>query len=174
MRDEEREVHVLAAPVDVVDGEVVDDGEGERERAAASSTPLPWDIDERLREVAAAVDAIDAGARAARVALGPEYVARWSRFTDHWRRFERAHRSMLLYGWQGFDRWEDIHRRVLEYEQRVIDWRRAAEARGVRFPTPEGSARRPPRDLDPDRPMGTTEALGLGALAVIAVVNKLS
>ena len=81
---------------------------------------------------------------------------------------------MLLYGWQGFDRWEDIHRRVLEYEQRVVQWRSAAESRGVRFPTPEGSARRPPRDVDPDRPMGATEALGLGALAVIAVVNKLS
>lgn len=174
MRDEEREVYAVATPVDVVDGEVIEGEVIDEDDDVRSSTAMPWDIDERLREVSAAVAAIDVQVAAARGQLGDELVSGWRRFTDHWRRFARAHRSMLLYGWQGFDRWEDIHCRVLEYEHRVIDWRRAVEARGVRFPTPEGRARRPPRDVHPDRPMGATEALGLGALAVIAVVNKLS
>lgn len=168
-----RDVQVLPTPVDVLDAEVIDEA-----TVGDPWLPLPWDIDNRIREVDAAVTAVDRQVHAHRVRLGADYVKGWASFRDAWRHFHRGHQSMLLYAWQGVFRWSDIHERVVEYELRTSQWRRAAEERGVRFVTPEASPRpRPPAEAsawDDAKPIAIAAAVGLSALAVIAVVNKLS
>jgi len=164
-------VYDLPPPRDVIDAEVV----GEE-----PSFALPWDIDDRIREVDAAAEDVDRRVRASRQQLGAEFVAGWTRFAEHWRRFYRAHQSILHHAVQGDLRWSDLHERVVEYELRVAQWRRAAEARGVVFPTPAATPRAPRSaavgaDLRDDaKPLAIAAAVGLSALAVIAVVNKLS
>ncbi|MEQ9081707.1 MAG: hypothetical protein RLP09_48015 [Sandaracinaceae bacterium] len=175
------DVHELPMPVPIEHLEYERDPVGSPlHQVGRMLVPMPWDIADRIREVDAAVMAVDRTVQASRGRLGADFVQSWTAFRENWRRFHDGHRHWVLYVARGLIGWHDIYGRVQEYEGRVQQWRLAAEERGVRFATPDATPAPVRRDdgeedlFDKLQPFAVAGAVGLGALAVIAVIKSVS
>ena len=129
----------------------------------------------RMDGVEASVATLDERIRARRVQLGDGFVRGWARWRDAWRRFYRGYPRAWDWWYLGNgSAWNE----TLVYQERLGQWRRAAERAGVRFSTPAPQSapeRRPGGDwVGGARDIAVAGAIGAVALGAVYLVSKVA
>ena len=135
------------------------------------------EMERRMRRIDLVVRIVGANVHASEGRLGVAFVEGWATVELRWARYRRAHPAWKLYAMAFAPRLmvrgirEGIVGRLDEYERCALQWGLAAEARGVRFSVPAGVC----LETDPSllEPLVVAGAVGLGALALIAAIDRI-
>ena len=118
----------------------------------------------RMDSVHAEVDTLDDHIRARRAHLGEAFVHAWTRYRDTWRRFYGGYPREWDWWYLGnASAWNE----TLVYQERLGDWRQAAERAGVRFTVP--APQRPPERRPSSWLAGARDIAIAGAIGAVAV-----
>lgn len=128
-----------------------------------------------MDSVNAEVDTLDEHITARRAELGDAFVHAWTRWRDGWRRFYGGYPRTWDWWYLGnASAWNE----TLVYQQRLGDWRDAAERAGVRFtvPAPQRPPERGPGSdwLGSARDIAIAGAIGAAAFGAVYLVSKVT
>jgi len=126
-----------------------------------------------MDSVHAEVQTLDEHIQGRREALGDAFVHAWERWRDSWRTFYGGYPREWDWWYLGN---ASAWRETLVYQERLSDWREAAERAGVRFrvPRPQTAPENRQSWLGGVRDVAIAGAIGAVAIGAVYLVSRVT